>query len=71
MGARPNAPPDPPQEFRRLRILEKDGAMSRADKFSPEVRERSVKMVMEHQGEYASQWSAIVSVSAKAGPVKP
>ncbi|QJD67641.1 IS3 family transposase [Xanthomonas campestris pv. badrii] len=41
--------------------------MSRASKFSPEVRERSVKMVLEHQGEYASQWSAIVSVSAKVG----
>jgi transposase-like protein len=26
--------------------------MSRASKFSPEVRERSVKMVLEHQGEY-------------------
>ena len=41
--------------------------MSRASKFSPEVRERSVKMVLEHQGKYESQWAAIVSVSAKVG----
>jgi transposase len=31
------------------------------NKFSPEVRERAVRMVREHQGEYASQWAAISS----------
>ena len=36
-------------------------------KFSPEVRERAVRMVLEHRGEYASQWSAIVSIAAKIG----
>ena len=41
--------------------------MSRASKFSPEVRERSVKMVLEHQDAYESQWAAIVSVAAKVG----
>ena len=41
--------------------------MSRASKFSPEVRELSVKMVLEHQDEYESQWAAIVSVAAKVG----
>ena len=41
--------------------------MSRASKFSPEVRERSVKMVLEHQDEYESQWAAIVSIAAKIG----
>ncbi len=41
--------------------------MSKSNKFSPEVRERSVKMVLEHQGEYESQWAAIVSVAAKVG----
>ena len=39
----------------------------RASKFSPEVRERGVKMVLEHQGEYESQWAAIVSVATKIG----
>ena len=31
-----------------------------ADSFSPEVRERAVRMVFEHRGEHASQWAAIV-----------
>ena len=37
------------------------------NKFSPEVRERAVRMVREHQGEYPSQWAAISSISAKIG----
>ena len=37
------------------------------NKFSPEVRERAVRMVSEHQGEYASRWAAIVSIAAKIG----
>src|SRR2546423_15669229 len=41
--------------------------MRTSNKFSPEVRERAVKMVLEHQGEYDSQWAAIVSVAAKIG----
>ncbi len=41
--------------------------MSKEGKFSPEIRERSVKMVLEHQGEYESQWGAIQSVAAKVG----
>ena len=41
--------------------------MSRASKFSPEVRERPVKLVLEHQNEYESQWAAMVSVSSKVG----
>ena len=39
----------------------------RASKFSPEVRERAVKMVLEHRGEYESEWAAIMSVAAKIG----
>lgn len=35
--------------------------------YSPEVRARAVRMVFEHQGEHASQWSAIGSVAAKIG----
>ena len=35
--------------------------------FSPEVRERAVRMVFEHQGEHASQWAAIISIAAKIG----
>ena len=36
-------------------------------KFSAEVRERAVRMVLEHRGEHASQWAAIVSIAAKIG----
>ncbi len=36
-------------------------------KFSPEVRERAVRKVQKHVGEYASRSAAIVSVSGKIG----
>ena len=36
-------------------------------RYSPEVRERSVRMVFEHEREYNSQWSAIVSIATKIG----
>lgn len=39
----------------------------RASKFSPEVRERAVRLVMEQQGQHESQWAAIASVSSKIG----
>jgi transposase len=39
--------------------------MKTPSRFSPEVRERAVRMVLEHQDEYPSQWKAIESISAK------
>ncbi len=36
-------------------------------RYSPEVRERAVRMVFEHQHEHASQWAAIGSIAAKFG----
>jgi transposase-like protein len=36
-------------------------------KYSPEVRERAVRMVFEHQGDHASQWAAINSIAGKIG----
>src|SRR3954452_1803826 len=36
-------------------------------KYAPEVRERAVRMVFEHQGEHASQWTAIGSIAAQIG----
>jgi transposase len=43
--------------------------MRKSTKFSPEVRERAVRMVQEHRGEYPSLWAAIESISAKIGCV--
>ena len=43
--------------------------MRKSIKFSPEVRERAVRMVQEHRGEYPSLWAAIESISAKIGCV--
>ena len=36
-------------------------------RYAPEVRERAVRMVLEHAGDHASQWEAIVSIAAKIG----
>jgi transposase-like protein len=41
--------------------------MKTIKQYSPEVRERAVRMVGEHQGEYGSEWAAIQSISAKIG----
>ena len=41
--------------------------MGRASRYSPEVRERAVRMLVEHQGEHESQWAAIGSIAAKIG----
>jgi transposase len=43
------------------------GAMARPGRFSPEVRERAVRMVMEHTAAHASQWAAITSIATKLG----
>ena len=37
------------------------------NRFSPEVRERAVRMVFEHQGDHASQWATIMSLAPKIG----
>jgi len=41
--------------------------MSRSSRYAPEVRERAVRMVREHEREYASQWAAITSIAEKIG----
>ena len=40
---------------------------STSKRYAPEVRERAVRLVFEHQHEHVSQWSAIVSVAGKIG----
>ncbi len=41
--------------------------MGRPTRFAPEVRERAVRMVLEHQGNHESQWATIASIAEKIG----
>jgi len=41
--------------------------MSKAVRFSPEVRERAVRMVLEHRDQHSSLWAAIQSIAPKIG----
>jgi len=43
--------------------------MNKSNKFSPEVRERAVRMVQEHRDEYSSLWAAVESIAPKVGCV--
>ena len=41
--------------------------MKTTNRYSPEVRERAVRLVFEQQGEYDSQWAALNSIAGKIG----
>src|SRR5512146_1050530 len=45
--------------------------MNKSNKYSPEVKERAVRLVQEHRSEYPSLWSTIESIAPKIGCAPP
>ena len=41
--------------------------MSRSSRYSPEFRERAVRMLLEQQSEYSSEWAAMGAIASKLG----
>lgn len=37
------------------------------NKFAPEVRQRAIRMALDHEGDYPSHWAVVTSVAQKIG----
>ena len=48
-------------------LVWKNRAMKKSNKYSPEVKERAVRLVQEHRSDYSSLWSAVESIAPKIG----
>jgi transposase len=44
-----------------------ENTKKKSPRYSPEIRQRAVRMVLEHQGDRESQWKVIASIAAKFG----
>ena len=49
------------------RGIQEDGVMNTTRRYTVEVRERAVRMVLDHERDYGSQWAAIKSIAEKIG----
>ena len=60
---------EPPRVCRRLQLLRRwsDDSSKTTNKFSPEVRDRAVRMALDHEREHPSRWAAIIAIAAKVG----
>jgi transposase-like protein len=56
-----------PRVLWRLQPLRRWSHEQKSNRFSPEVRERAVRMAQENRGEYPSLWAAIESIALKIG----
>ena len=64
---RPARAPNLSESYRVSRRPHCLGSMGRPSRFSPEVRERAVRMVEEHREAHASEWAVLQSVAPKLG----
>ena len=58
---------EPARELRRLHSRENGAMNKKSNRFSPEVKERAVRLVQEHRDQHNSLWAAVESIAPKMG----